>query len=407
MDPHSPSDLLDRLRALPAARPLLAHVGAEDRLYVVGGAVRDVLLERLPAELDLVAEGDVQALGRRLGGLRAVHDRFGTATLELDGFRYDLARSRRERYLRPGALPEVEPAGIDEDLLRRDFTVNAIAVALGGERAGELRAAPAALDDIRARVLRVLHEHSFRDDPTRLLRLARYASRLDFAIEPETEKLAREAATDGALRTLSGARIGAELRLLAREPDPIAALGMLRELGLDTAIEPGFGLRDPEPGRRGGALLGASGRRDRLVLAAAMRGLSAARITALLDALAFSASDRDAIRDAATRADALARELAAAPRASAIAAAVAGASPELIALAGGLGAEAAARAWFTQLRDVRLEIDGGDLLAAGVPQGPAVGRGLRAALAAKLDGLAIDRSQELAAALRAAGSPLA
>jgi tRNA nucleotidyltransferase (CCA-adding enzyme) len=149
------------------------------------------------------------------------------------------------------------------------------------------------------------------------------------------------------------------------------------------------------------ALLPQDGRRDRLVLAAAARGIAEAELAAWLDALAFEAEDRDTIVAAATRADSLARSLAAASAPSEIAAAAAGAPAELVALAGAAGAEPQARRWLDELRFVRLSIDGHDLLAAGVPEGRAIGLGLRAALAAKLDGGASGREQELAEALRA------
>ena len=154
--------------------------------------------------------------------------------------RFDLARARRERYAHPGALPDVEPASIDEDLRRRDFTVNALALALGGPRRGELVAAPRALDDLAAGTLRVLHDASFRDDPTRLLRLARYGGRLGFSPDERTARLAREAIGDGALATVSGGRQGAELRLAGAEADPRPVLQELDRLGLGAQLIPGF-----------------------------------------------------------------------------------------------------------------------------------------------------------------------
>jgi tRNA nucleotidyltransferase (CCA-adding enzyme) len=395
--------LLARVRALPAAQPLIARLDGGVPVYLVGGAVRDVLLGGTPFDLDLVVEGDAAALASSLGGAIRLHDRFGTSTVVLNGFAYDIARARRETYARPGALPDVEPATLAEDLRRRDFTVNAIAIALSGGTPGELTAAPGALDDLEARRLRVLHDESFLDDPTRLLRLARYAGRLGFEIEPHTRALARSAVEAGVFGTVSGTRLGAELRLLAREDDPVQALLTVRELGLDRALHPRFGLADKALARRALALLPADGRPDRLVLALAARDLPPGELPELLDGLAFEAEDRDAIVAAATRAEDLSAALAAARRPSAIAAAATGAPAELVALAGALGPERQAREWLERLRHVRLSIDGGDLLAAGVPEGPAIGRGLRAALAAKLDGAARDRNQELAAALGEVG----
>ncbi len=394
--------LSQRLRSLPAAGPLLQRLGDVPGVHLVGGAVRDLLMGGEPTDLDLVVESDVTALAHRLGDVVRVHDRFGTSTVKLDGFSYDIARARREAYAHPGALPDVEPATLAEDLRRRDFTVNAIAIALTGRLAGALDAVPSALEDLASRRLRVLHDESFRDDPTRLLRLARYWSRLAFAVEPHTLALAEAAAQRGAIGTISGARVGRELRLLAREPDPLSALERLRELGVDRSIDAGFGLFDSALGRRALALLPPDGRRDRLSLALAARGVPAAELEDLLEALAFEAHDRGAIIAAATRADAVAQALAGAERPSQIAAAVAGAGPELVALAGALGPQEAARAWLTTFRHVRLEIDGRALLEAGVPQGPAVGRGLRAALEAKLDGLVSGRDAELARAVEAA-----
>jgi tRNA nucleotidyltransferase (CCA-adding enzyme) len=402
VDVPPPRVLLERVRALPPAAPLLERLVEQPGVHLVGGAVRDLLMGGAPSELDLVVEGDAAALAARLGGRYRVHDRFGTSTVTVNGFSYDIARARRETYARPGALPDVVPASLAEDLLRRDFTVNAAAITLSGERAGELTAAPSTLEDLDDRILRVLHDQSFIDDPTRLLRLARYGSRLGFAVEPHTRELAGAAVDDRALSTVSGSRIGAELRLLAREPDPIVALRSLHEHGLDAALDPQFVLDDPKLADSALALLPEDGRRDLLAIAVAARHIRPERLSALLDSLAFEAGDRNLILATATRAQSVARALASATQPSEIAAALIGAPPELVALAGALGPAENARAWLERLRHTRLEIDGGDLLAAGVPEGPAVGAGLRAALAAKLDGAASGREQELAEALRAA-----
>ena len=275
--------------------------------------------------------------------------------------------------------------------MRRDFTVNAIALALTGPARGRLQAAPGAIDDLRRGLLSVLHDHSFEDDPTRLVRLARYRARLGFAITPDTLALAPP-------------RIGNELRAVMREEDPVAAFAALDELGIDAAIDAGLGLsEDDRPlAARALELLPGDGRADLETLAVAARRMSVKALAELLDRLAFEAADRDVVVIAATCSEALARRLASARRPSEIWAAVAGGGVELVALAGALGASAPAQAWIERLRYVALKIDGGDLIAAGLGQGPAVGAGLRAALAAALDGEADGRERQLEIALRAA-----
>jgi tRNA nucleotidyltransferase (CCA-adding enzyme) len=401
-------NLLARLRTQPRAARLLDALAGVEGAHLVGGAVRDVLLGGEAVDLDVVVEGDAAAAAgtaaERLGGHVREHERFGTATVEAGDLTFDVARARRERYPAPGALPEVEPASLEEDLLRRDFTVNALAVALGPPAPGALHAAPQSREDLEARILRVFHEGSFRDDPTRLLRLVRYATRLRFAIEPGTEALARAAISAGAPATVSGGRIGDELRLLLREPEPNAALRLAGDLGLDRALHPAFS-PDPEAADRARAVLPADGRGDLLVLAAGCRGFERARLTAWLDELEFPAGERDVVALAALEAAPLGERLAAATRPSEIAAAARGNVPEAVALAAAVVPEAAipARRWLEDLRHVTLEIDGEDLLAAGVAEGPDVGRALAAALARRLDGEVAGREAELGAALAAIG----
>jgi tRNA nucleotidyltransferase (CCA-adding enzyme) len=394
------SELMEMVRALPAAAPLLQRNPNLDRVYLVGGAVRDLLLGSQPVDLDFVVEGDAEAFARALGKPR-FHDRFGTSTVALGGFVYDIAQARTESYARPGALPDVAPAPLEQDLHRRDFTVNALAIGLGGGDPGELKAVPMALADLEARMLRVLHPRSFVDDPTRLLRLGRYASRLGFEVEPHTRGLAAAALDAVALSTVSGPRIGTELRLAAHEPDPVTALNECSTLGLDRAIHPRFGITDPDLVRRALELLPPDGRSDALVLASANLRIGN-ELPALLDALGFTAEDRDLIASVALEAAVVTERLAKAGRPSEIAAAVGSGSPELVALAGAMGPANPANRWLSRLRHIGLEIDGRDLMAAGVPEGPAVGRGLRAALAAKLDGDAVSWDAELARALEAA-----
>jgi tRNA nucleotidyltransferase (CCA-adding enzyme) len=409
-----------RVRALPGGCQLLDLARGRADVALVGGAVRDLLLDRTPRELDVVVAGEPSTgpallFARELAASLEVraeireHERFGTALVVWDGARVDVASARRERYLEPGALPEVEPASLDEDLLRRDFTVNAIAVTLDLTRPGEVHAPPGALEDLRAGRLRVLHDASFLDDPTRLLRLARYAARLGFQIEPHTAALASRAVAARALDAVSGARIGAELRLALSESDALAALAAMDELGLLGALHPRLRL-DRGALERSLALLPDDARPDLLAMAALTLPLAPraddarAAILALLDRLEFAAPDRDRIAASAAAVPRLIETLPAAARPSQLRATVADVPVEGVALAGSVSEPSAepARRWLAELRGIGLSITGDNLLAAGVSEGPEVGRRLSAALDRKLDGeLAEGDDAELAAALEA------
>lgn len=383
-------DLLEHLRRLPCGRRLLEAVAGHDGVHLVGGAVRDLLLGREPRELDVVVEGDVAPLARRLGDDATVHERFGTATVQSGGCRFDLAAARAESYARPGALPDVRPAAIEDDLRRRDVTVNAIALDLTG--GGALRTVEHARDDLAAGRLRVLHDASFTDDPTRLWRIARYMARLGFDLEEHTAELAAGAVADGAPATVSGTRIGNELRLALSEPDPVAALEATAALGLAPWLSP-----DGERAAAALALLPAAGegRADLVVLAACLAPSAGDR----LDALGFGAVDRAILR-ACARAPKLAAAMFAAQRPSELAALLRGLPIEAVALAGAHGAEDPARRWLADLRHVALQIGGDDLVAAGITAGPTIGARLAAVLNLRLDGeLAPGSEAELAAAL--------
>jgi tRNA nucleotidyltransferase (CCA-adding enzyme) len=379
------------------ARPPIAAIVDQARelpfdVYLVGGTVRDLILGRDFVDIDLTVDGDALKLATAIGEADGTESRFGTLRVERDGHRYDLARTRSERYPHPGALPEVKAARIDADLTRRDFTVNALALALTGSRAGELLAADAALDDLEQRQLAVLHDRSFIDDPTRLFRLARYAARLGFEPAPHTRELATTAIANNALDTLSGTRIGNELRLLANEPDPIAAFQAVAELGLPWTVEAPLARTALEA-------LPTDGRRGVLVLALVLG--SNEQLIDELDRLGFTAADRDGIAEAA-RAPDLARRLADVHTRSEIARTVGTAGIETVALASSQGSPSQSLTWLRDLRHLSLKITGQDLIENGVPEGPAVGRALANAKDALMDGTASDRESQLEVALRAA-----
>ncbi len=416
-----PGIVLERLHGLPGGEALLAVAGKRSDVELVGGAVRDLLLGATPRELDVVVGGDQRTftqaaslfardLAARLGVLAGAneHERFGTALVEWDGGRIDVATRRAESYPAPGALPDVRAGTEEEDLERRDFTVNAIAVRLGGERRGQARAVPDALSDLEEGRLRVLHEQSFSDDPTRLLRLARYRARLGFEVEEHTTALARAALAARALETVSGARIGAELRLALAEDDALAALAAMDDLGVLHALHPRLRF-EPPVARAALALLPEDGRPDLALLASLLLPLALrtgadqrAEIVALLDRWDFPAADRDRVAAATVAVPRLIEELPAAERPSLLRTVAAGVPLEGVALTGALGCEEPARRWLEQTRHVHLQITGEDLLTAGIPEGPEIGRRLEAALKLRLDGeLADGRDAELTASLQA------
>lgn len=397
------TDLRERVRALPGMDRLLPALEGLPPLFLVGGSVRDLLRGAAGVDLDLAVEGDgpvtAAALAERLGGSAVEHGRFGTATVRAPDVSFDLAATRRETYPRPGALPEVEAAPLDEDLRRRDFTINAMAVSLTGEGFGRLHDPAGGRTDLEAGAVRVLHDRSFEDDPTRLLRALRYEARLGFAMDADSEKLARDAAAAGALGTVSGPRIADELLDLLSETEAPAAVERMRALGLDRALHPAL---DADPVLVASAALGAAetGADRTLAALAALCVSSPEELAGWLDELQLNAAARDAVVRAATQAPAIAREVRGEERPSRVYALLKGEPPEALALALALGAPPQPILRFaSELRHVRLEISGHDLTAAGVPESAAIGRALEETLRRKLDGELSGRDEELEAAL--------
>jgi tRNA nucleotidyltransferase (CCA-adding enzyme) len=399
----APEDLRERIRALPGMERLLPALEGLPPTYLVGGAVRDLLLESRSIDIDVAVEGDARAVGRdlaaRLGGQCAAHERFGTATIRADGLHVDLATTRTERYANPGALPDVEPAPIGEDLVRRDFTINAMAVALAGDELGHLLDPHGGLADLGARQIRVLHDGSFVDDPTRLIRAVRYEARFGFAMDSDTEELARDASRGEALTTVSGARIRDELVRLLAELEVAAAVERLAELELDRALHPA--LRADADLVASAALAAGETGADRVLAAlAALVQPAAWELQAWVDSLQLARDERDRVLRAARIAESLIAPLRRKLAASVLYDLLVHEPPESLALALALGAPPEPVLHFVRdLRGVQLEITGEELIAAGIPEGPVIGRALAETLRRKLDGRISGREEELETAL--------
>jgi tRNA nucleotidyltransferase (CCA-adding enzyme) len=365
--PIEPKELPSRIEALPGIEGL-REIAARVPAYLVGGAVRDLLLGLEGVDLDVAIEGDAEALAGLPGFEHEREGLFLTGRLQLDDARIDVARARAETYPRPGALPEVRPAAISEDLARRDFTINAMAFPLAGDP--ELIDPHGGVEDLRAGLLRVLHPASFVDDPTRALRAARYAARFGFELEPETDRLLREAD----LSAVSDDRIQNELRRTAEEPDPAAVLRLLLDWGVMSSLDPEAPDRVAEVARLAASEPWAGwADRELAVMLAIVRPLPQIR------ELAAATPERPS--EAARLAEPW--------------------DPAQLLVARALEAEWLDR-YAAEWRHVGLEITGDDLLDAGVEEGPAIGQGLEAALSGKLDGELSGRDQELEVALAAA-----
>jgi len=226
-----PSKIFDVLK--------LAGVVADDfgfQVYIVGGSVRDLLRGEANLDIDIVVEVDgiafAHALGKKLNARVKSHKRFGTAVVVTDDFKFDVATSRTEYYESPAALPTVETSSIKKDLYRRDFTINTMAIKLNPDRFGQLFDFFGGQRDIKEKTIRILHNLSFIEDPTRAFRAIRFSERFGFKISKHTINLIKTAVRINLFDKLSGARMYDELNLLFLETEPISAIKRLEELNL-------------------------------------------------------------------------------------------------------------------------------------------------------------------------------
>jgi tRNA nucleotidyltransferase (CCA-adding enzyme) len=413
-EPGGP-DLGERLLSLEGLEGVFEAVQAVSEpfegVYLVGGAVRDVLMGEPNFDLDIAVEGDGivfgNALARALGGRVVPHEKFGTAiVLYGDGGRVDVATARTEFYDYPGALPTVEQASIRQDLYRRDFTINAMAVSLKGEDFGRLVDYFGGHRDLAGGVVRVLHNLSFIDDPTRIFRAIRYETRYGFRMDAHTLSLANACVEMELVGELSSARLRDELQALLSEERVADSIRRMAELGIDRAIHPHLAA-DEESVRLIEELdeLRARYTPDapawRVRLAALARRMSSTEVLEWGERLKLRRRDAEQIADAVTVGPRL-RELAAATKEPAeLWARVGPHDPDgaLLALAGAKGrARKRLERYFEELRQVQLEISGGDLAQLGLGESPRVGAVLEELLRRKLNGELDGRAEEIEAA---------
>jgi tRNA nucleotidyltransferase (CCA-adding enzyme) len=405
--------LARELREVTALRPLFDAVAAlgerAEGVYVVGGTIRDILLGEESFDVDLAVEGDAiafaRALSASLGGRVTPHEKFGTAVVQYgEGSRIDVVTTRTEFYDSPGALPTVERAGLREDLLRRDFTINAMAASLAASDFGRLVDPHGGRADLEARVLRVLHNLSFIDDPTRIFRAIRYEARYGLRLDEHSARLARGCIEMGLVGDLSSARLRDELVALLDDPGGVDGVLRLGALGADRAVHPH--LRADE---EAAALFArALALRDeleldvppwRLGLAVLGRDLSSEEAYDWLERLKVRRRDVERIVGAITVSPRIVERLRAEHLDPARVVVLADAyAPDAPLLALAFEERPELREYFTRLRAVRLEIDGSDLAELGLPESPRVGEVLTELRRRKLNGELDGRESELAAA---------
>ena len=411
--PERPGVLLtEELARLDRLQPVFEAVAAVSEpfegVYLVGGTVRDILLGERSFDVDIAVEGDAialaQALADALGGRVRAHRKFGTAVVIYGkDERVDVVTARTEFYDAPAALPTVEHASIREDLFRRDFTINAMAVSLKGADLGRLVDPFGGRRDLETKTIRVLHNLSFIDDPTRIFRAIRYENRHGFRMDEHTLRLARGCIEMGLVGDLSSARLRDELEALLEEGEIEHSILRLAELGADKAIHPHLAADEEAV-----SLLGRlTDLRDlyeldvpawRLGLAALARRLPPDEVYDWLQRLKVRRRDAERIAAAVTVGPRLVERLAKGAEPAEVVALADPYAPDAPLFALGLADLEPLHTYFRRLRDVRLEVSGADLAELGLGESPRVGEILAELRRRKLNGELDGRESELAAA---------
>ena len=386
------------------------------RAFLVGGVPRDLILCDRVGDLDLVVEGDgvkfALGLAEILGGTVRTHVRFGTAVLEGLGARLDVAGTRTEEYVSPAALPAVQAGLLADDLLRRDFTVNTLAIEVSKEPPFEIRDSFGGVEDLQQGRLKVLHADSFLDDPTRVLRGIRFETQLGLRLDATAEELARSAVESGVFDALSGDRLRREIfRLMEPAASVEARLHRMRELGLLGILHPAVSPTEEDMEWIGTAT---EASRDlpadlgqlegwRLVFPVLMNGLDAKEKEELAERLALRAEEKEWLlgsREAVDRALGVLRRPAVTPHE--IDRVLRCLRSEQIPLLLAFGSSPVVQwveLWLDELRSVEFSLTGSDLLDAGYSPGPWIGQALEATRDARLDGV-IAKEDELRFAIQ-------
>jgi tRNA nucleotidyltransferase (CCA-adding enzyme) len=403
-------NLSNEIQALPevllAALVQAVNVAGEQGqpLFLVGGAVRDMLLAEAVLDVDLVVEGDAIGVAQKLAAIQpgrlTVHRRFGTAKLAWHEWSLDLASARAESYPRPGSLPAVTRGSLKDDLFRRDFTINAMAVSLNPDSYGRLVDYHGGLTDLRAAYIRVLHEQSFRDDATRIWRAIRYEQRLDFEIEPRT--LAWLERDLSLLQAISGDRIWYELECTLKEDRPEKALARGAELGLLAELQPGLRGDGWLADKFVGARLFSEPEKPGvgMYLALLTYRLPGAELAYLVDYLHLNKTLRQTLLDTCNLSERLDELSDPGLPPSRVYQILRGHSTQAV-IANLLASNTAAvrrhiQLYLDKLCIITTALDGQDLIKMGIPPGPAVKEALDGLLSARLDGLVKDREAERA-----------
>lgn len=386
------------------------------KAHLVGGSVRDLLLRAKTIDLDILVEGHgldfARDFARKERGVCKLYRRFATALVVLPGgIKVDVTTTRTETYPSPGALPVVLPSSLEEDLRRRDFTINALAVSLNRATWGRLTDVCGGGADLERGVIRVLHADSFRDDPTRIFRAVRFQQRLNFAIEPETVRLIRTAVDLGMFARVSVERLRRELDLIFAEPRPARAIESMAAFDQLRFIHPRLRF-DPAQAASVRRLeadwewFRARFPRDRAVrwwvfFGALLWPLAPEDLRAAAVKFALARDFIAALLRGREREQDLGRAFSGPLTPGAVQAELEGLPAEVLLILmarSGAGLREGIRLYLERLRFVQPRIGGADLSALGLPPGPRYGPILAAVLRARLDGKVASREEELALA---------